>query len=220
VDDRKLPRIDLIAVDASLRGLQRYFSSAAGEAGARDQMDDRVVDNMLAGYAFVDALVGEGVDVFAMGHHKHLLEMNTVVLCGTDPARRAAYAGHVEATEQRFYEEREGGIQDLAEWYQAHERESTWERAAGTYVRMLSRPQLFIEGNHRTGALLMSYILVRDRQPPFVLSMDSAADYFDPSTVVKDVDKNSPAMLFRLSRVKEQVAKLLRGHSDSRLLVV
>jgi PBP superfamily domain len=95
-----------------------------------------------------------------------------------------------------------------------------WDRAAGAYVRMLSRPQLFIEGNHRTGALLMSYILVRDGLPPFVLSTDSAAAYFDPSTVVKDVDKNSPAMLFRLSRVTEQLAGLLRERCDSRHLIV
>jgi len=220
VDDRKLPRLDLIAVDASLRQLQLHFGAAVGDAvTARDPMDDRVVDNMRAGYAFVDTLVAEGVDVLAMGHHKQLLEMNSIVLCGTDPARRAVYAGHVEATEERFYEEREGGIQDLVEWYQAHQGDSTWERAAGAYVRMLSRPQLFIEGNHRTGALLMSYILVRDGLPPFVLSTGSAAAYFDPSTTVKDVDKNSPAMVFRLSRVTEQLAGLLRERCDSRHLI-
>jgi len=213
--------VDLTAVDASLHDLQRAFGSELAEvAAARDPMDDRVIDNMVAGYAFVDTLVGLGVDVLAMGHHKDLLELNTIVLCGTSPARREQYAGHVEATEQRFYEEREGGIQDLAEWYKVHERESTWDRAAGAYVRMLSKPQLFIEGNHRTGALLMSYILVRDGQPPFVLSTESAADYFDPSTVVKDVDKNSPATVFRLSRVTERLARLLRERSDARHLIV
>jgi Fic family protein len=79
---------------------------------------------------------------------------------------------------------------------------------------MLSKPQLFIEGNHRTGALLMSYILVRDGLPPFVLSAESAAAYFDPSTAIRDVDKNSPAMIFRLSRVRERLATLLRERSD------
>ena len=213
--------MNLPAVDASLRDLQRAFGSELADvAAARDPMDDRVVDNMVAGYAFVDALVAEGVDVLAMGHHKDLLELNTIVLCGTDPARRTQYAGHVEATEQRFYEEREGGIQDLAEWYRTHQGDSTWARAAGAYVRMLSKPQLFIEGNHRTGALLMSYILVRDGRPPFVLSTDSAADYFDPSTAVKDVDKNSPATVFRLSRVTERLARLLRERSDARHLLV
>jgi hypothetical protein len=198
---------------------QHYADDLVDLAAARDPLDDRVIDNMLAGYTLVDALVGEGIDVFAMGQHRHLLEMNTIVLCGTSPARRALYAGHIEATERRFYEEREGGIQDLAECCQIHRDENTWDRAAGTYVRMLSKPQLFIEGNHRTGALLMSYILLRDGRPPFVLSPESAAAYFDPSTAIRDVDKNSPATIFRLSRVREQLATLLRERSDPQYLL-
>jgi Fic family protein len=84
---------------------------------------------------------------------------------------------------------------------------------------MLSKPQLFIEGNHRTGALLMSHILQRDGLPPFVLSADSAADYFDPSTAIRDVDKNSPATIFRLSRARDRLAKLLQERSDPRYLL-
>jgi hypothetical protein len=218
--DRWVPRVNLAAVDASLRSLrQHYAGDLAHLAATRDPMDDRVIDNMVAGYGFVGALVAEGIDVLAMGHHRHLLEMNTIVLCGPSPARRALYAGHIEATERRFYEERAGGIRDLVEWYQIHKGESAWDRAAGAYVRMLSKPQLFIEGNHRTGALLVSYILLRDGLPPFVLSADSVAAYFDPSTAIKDVDKNSPATIFRLSRVKDRLATLLRERSDSHHLV-
>jgi prophage maintenance system killer protein len=212
-------RVHLAAVEASLRGLQRDFERVVGDpATGRDPMDDHVVDNMLAGYAFVDALVADGVDVFAMGNLKHVLEMNARVLCGTSPARRALYERHLQATERRFYEEREGGIQDLVEWYRSHEDDAAWDRAAGAYVRMLSKPQLFIEGNHRTGALMMSYVLMRDGQSPFVLSVDNAAVYFDPSAAVRDVDKNSPAMFLRLSGIRHRLAKLLVEHSDPRYL--
>jgi len=207
--------MNLASVDTSLRRLQQHYAGDLVDlAAGRDPLDDRVIDNMMAGYTFVDTLVGEGIDVFAMGQHRHLLEMNTIVLCGTSPARRALYGGHIEATERRFYDEREGGIQDLAEWSQIHRDENTWDRSAGAYVRMLSKPQLFIEGNHRTGALLMSYILLRDGLPPFVLSAESAVAYFDPSTAIRDVDKNSPAMIFRLSRVRDRLATLLRERSD------
>jgi len=178
-----------------------------------------VVANMVAGYAFVDALVADSVDVFAMGNLKHVLEMNALVLCGTSLARRAAYERHLQATERRFYEEREGGIQDLVEWYRSHEDDAAWDRAAGAYVRMLSKPQLFIEGNHRTGALLMSYVLVREGRPPFVLSVDNAAACFDPSAAIRDVDKNSPGMFLRLSGIRHRLAKLLAEHSDPRLLL-
>ena len=106
---------------------------------------------MLAGYAMVDALVGDGVDVFAMGSLKHLLELNTLVLCGTSTVRRAAFRRHIEATARRFYDERGAGIRDLVEWCSSLAGKPVWERAAGTYARLLGKPQLFIEGNHRTG---------------------------------------------------------------------
>jgi hypothetical protein len=94
--------------------------------------------------------VAAAVDVFAMGQLRNLLELNALVLCGTHPARRDAYARHFEATERRFYEERADGIQDLVEQCAGSRSGSPWERAAALYARMPSQPQLFIEGNHRT----------------------------------------------------------------------
>jgi hypothetical protein len=65
----------------------------------------------------------------------------------------------------------------------------------------------------------MSYILLRDGRPPYVLSPESVAAYFDPSTAIRDVDKNSPATIFRLARVREQLATLLRERSDPQYLL-
>jgi hypothetical protein len=179
-----------------------------------------VLENMLAGYALVDDLLVAAVDVFAMGNLKHLLELNTTVLCGTDGAQREQYARHIEATERRFYDERGGGIQDLVEWWARtrHRPRAAWHRAAGAYVRVLSKPQLFIEGNHRTGALLMSYILMRAGHPPFVLSPHNAAAYFAPSTVIRDTRKRSAAMLLRAPAVTRRLARLLEESSDTRYL--
>jgi hypothetical protein len=81
----------------------------------------------------------------------------------------------------------------VLEWHARHEGESAWSRAAGAYVRTLSKPQLFIEGNHRAGALMMSYILVREGRPPFVLSVENAGAYFDPSAVIRNTGVGSPA---------------------------
>jgi hypothetical protein len=90
------------------------------------------------------------------------------------PARHAAYARHIAATEHRCYDERHGGVRTLVEWQTQHKDESAWIRAAGAHVLILSKPQLFIEGNHRSGALVMSYLLVREDKPPFVLTMENA----------------------------------------------
>jgi hypothetical protein len=174
---------------------------------------------MVAGYALVDALVADRVDLFAMGNLKHWLELNTTVLCGTDPVERAEYARHRQTTEQRFYEERDGGIRDLVEWYQGRDGEPVWMRAAGLYVRVLSRPQLFVEGNHRTGALAISYILLGGDEPPFVLTPDNAATYFEPSTVIKNIDKQGLAMRFRSPGLTRQLASFLAEHADRKYLL-
>jgi hypothetical protein len=180
----------------------------------RDPLADDVVHNMVAGYELVDHLAANEIDPFVMGHLKYLLELNTTVLCGTDPVRREEYARHRQTTEDRFYEEQHGGIQDLVEWYESRRGDSPWMLAAGVYVRLLSRPQLFVEGNHRTGALAMSYILVRDNEPPFVLTTENAATYFDPSTVIQDTEKQSVAMLFRSPGLIRRLASFLQEHSD------
>ena len=201
--------------------MQRHFEVINAQLGARrEPMSDRVVENMVAGYAFVDGLLAARVDVFAMGSHKSLLELNAIVLCGTDPARRDQYARHIEATERRFYDQRAGGIRDMVEWYAGHHAESAWYRAAGTYVRMLSTPQLFVEGNHRTGALLMSYILMGSGCPPFVLSAKNAAAYFDPSSLIRTTDRQSAAMLLRGPGLARRLARLLLDHADRRYLLV
>ena len=138
-----------------------------------------------------------------------LLEINATVLCGDDARRRAEYAQHLAASESRFYGDGEGSAKQLLDWYAAHRDESTWKRAAGVYVRILSEPQLFIEGNHRSGSLIVSYLQLRDGFPPFVLSLDNAEAYFNPSTVIRRQPKSGVAALFKLPRIKKRYARFL-----------
>jgi len=172
---------------------------------------------MLAGYAQVDALVAQDVDLFAMGSHKHLLELNHVVLCGETAATDPEFARHRLTTEERFYEEL--GIGDLVEWYARHAHDSPWLRAAGLYVRILSAPQLFIEGNHRTGALAMSYLLLRAGLPPFVLTPGIATAYFDPSTAIRNTHKDGITAFLRQPGMTRRFARFLAAHADPSYLL-
>ncbi len=185
----------------------------------RDAIDDRLVTNMIAGYELVDTLIAQQLDLFAMGNLKLFLEMNAAVLCGSGQRERAQAAPHLAATEQRFYEQEGGGIRDVVEWYTLHRKESPWKRAAGVYVRMLSEPELFIEGNHRTGALVMSYILAREGRPPFVLTAASAKAYLDPSTLITETRKHSLVAVFRLPKIKRYFAKFLKENADRKYLI-
>jgi hypothetical protein len=87
------------------------------------------------------------------------------------------------------------------------------------YILMLSEPKLFIEGNHRTGALVMSYILARERCPPFVLTTENARAYLDPSTLVTETRKRSLVALFRLPKITRYFAQFLKEQADQKYLI-
>jgi prophage maintenance system killer protein len=210
-------RLDLQAIEQSLRDVQREFPKINELLQSRrDSMTDAVRENMLAGYSFVDRAVADGVNLFTLRHATALLEINHIVLCGLDEQVRQEYQAHIEATTQRFYEQEECNIDDILRWYYKHEQESAWKRAAGIYVRILSQPQLYIEGNHRTGALIMSYILMREGKAPFVLTVDNAKAYFDPSTLVKETKKTAATLLMKLPRMKKLFADFLRHQTHEK----
>ena len=212
-------RLDLAAIEVALRDVQRDFEKINAILRThRDRMDDAVVENMMSGYAYVDDAVAQGIDFFAMGNFKHLLELNARVLCGTDARERADNATHLRLTQEHFYDDQRGGVRDIVEWHRLHRDESVWKRAAGVYIRVLSEPQLFIEGNHRTGALIMSYILASEYRPPFVLTVDNARGYFDPSTLITKTKKSSFAMIYRMPGIKKNFAAFLKEQASDAFL--
>jgi len=213
-------RLDLARIECSLEAVQRDFAAINRTLDAqRDPITDEVRENMMAGYCRVDAFLEEGVDLFELGNSGHLLELNTLVLCGTDVAKRKLYAQHISATEKRFYEKPGGGIGPLMEWLQKHRGDDVWHRAAGVYTQIISRPELYIEGNHRTGVLIASYLLAREGQPPFVLSGTNAKAYFAPSSLVKATRRDGIGMLVRLPRLRRRLAQLLKDTADAAYLI-
>jgi hypothetical protein len=212
-------RLDLKTIEQSLREVQREFPKINEILQSRrDSMTDAVLENMLSGYIFVDQAVADGADLFTLRHATALLELNHIVLCGLNEQVRQEYQTHIEITTQRFYEQEEFNIDDILRWYYKHEKESAWRRAAGVYVRILSQPQLYIEGNHRTGALIMSYLLVREGKAPFVLTVDNAKAYFDPSTLIKETKKPATTVLTKLPRMKKLFADFLRKQVQEKYL--
>jgi hypothetical protein len=212
-------RLDLDAIEAALAEVRRAFPAInARLAMKREAMSERVVANMMAGYAFVDQLLAERVDACEMGRLSVLLELNHLVLCGDDADERGAAHHHIEATEQVFYDDERGGIRDVREWYERNRQSSVWRRAAGVYVRILTEPQLFIEGNHRAGALIMSYLLAREGAPPFVLTVDNAEAYFRPSTLIRRTRKSAPTSLWRIPHLVGTFADYLRTTARPELL--
>ncbi len=210
------PRFNLQGIEQSLRGVQEQLPVLNREMKhPRERMDDEVVENLVSGYALVNQLLEARIELFAFGGSAYLLELNNRVLCGRSEQRRCEYKKHIEATNRFFYERTDAGIHDLAEWYALHRYGSVWHRAANIYIRILSEPQLFIEGNDRTGSLVMSYILAKEGQPPFVLTAANAKSYFEFSEQVKRLPRNNLANLFRLPRLKAKIACFLKDQAKT-----
>lgn len=209
-------RLDLAAIEGSLRAVQRDFERINATLDTpRDPLSDQVITNLMTGYAYLDTLLAQNHDPLTLGNSKDLLQLNHLVLCGTDPSIILAYAKHMQETDRRFYDvSSPGGVGELMNTLAAHRDEPVWRRAARAYIHVMSRPQLFIEGNHRTGALIMSALLTWAGKPPFVLTVKNAKAYFDPSTLAKDSRKRSMRLFLRQPKLSKRLAALLKDDAD------
>jgi hypothetical protein len=213
-------RLNIVAIEASLVSVQREFPRInASLTARRDPLTDEVVANMLAGYRRVDDCLENGIDLFKVGKSKHLLELNRVVLCGDDSRQDDSSQRQLEITAQHFYAAEGGGVGGLMDWLELHRKDAVWKRAAGVFTRVLSQPQLYLEGNHRTGALLASYLLAREGRPPFVLTVDNARHFFEPATLIKKSRKHGLDKLVKLPKMTKRFARLLEDQADNGYLL-
>lgn len=211
--------LNLGAIEASLRDVGRQFANINPFLdSARDRLDSHAVDHLMSGYAFVDELLASRINLFAYGNLRLFLELNARVLCGQDQAVRSEAARHLAATDKHFYDNADGGIRDVIEWHALHAKDPPFVRAAGVYIRILSEPELFIEGNHRTGALVMSYILVGAGYPPVVMTVANAKGFLDWSGYLTTKRKMSVLLRCQMPWLKRRFAAFLQEHADPRFL--
>jgi hypothetical protein len=214
-------RLNLSAIEASLREVQSRFDEInASLATPRDPMSDQVVDNLLAGYAYLNELLAQDIDLLARGNSRRLLQLNCLVLWGSCDPKAVGCAGEFRQTEEHFYDDGSpGGMRSLFNYASEHKGNGVWKRAAGVYIRILSEPQLFVEGNHRTGALLMGHMLTREGKPPFVLTASNAKAYFDPSSLVKACRKRTLRALLEVPKLRKRLAKFVENEANPAFLL-
>lgn len=213
--------LDLSAIADALHTLQsRLPQINTLLSSERQPLVNEVVDNMVAGYALVDRLVGSDTDLTALGNSQSILELNLTVLYGPADERNSPEAGAaILASERYFYEKSGNGIGDVMDFLAETHFADVWHKAAGLYIRMMATPQLFIEGNHRTGTLLMSYLLMRHGKPPFVVNSHNAVSYFELSAPLKSLKRRSLRMRLRRHRLQRVLVDLLHREADKHFLV-
>ncbi len=171
----------------------------------RDKFDSYIARNMLHAYHHLNrhfAANPGGV----MLSWKELLELNMLVHLGADADRRHDYYGFVRQTEERF-EER---FPNVMKWFDRHEHkdEDPYKIAAGLYVRILSQPQLFIEGNHRTGSLVANYYLMLKGQNPFVMTVDNAVEFLNLASDVKFTSEDIGSKFKRAIGWRDELSRM------------
>jgi hypothetical protein len=203
-------RLHLGHIDDELRDLQREFPAINAVLNSRrDEFTDTVRENMLAAYEFLDAVVNDSLDLFSDEGMEALLQLNHLVLLGKgyDPRE---FGRHITVTRRQFFDNFRLYVKPIRRWYRKHETDSPYKVAAQVYVGVLSQPQLFQEGNHRTGSLIASGILLQNDRPPFVLTRKNAVAYFNPSSEIKFTDKRSIRGKLRLPKYQHEFGDFLR----------
>ena len=85
-----------------------------------------------------------------------MLALNERMHYGEDSTLRQEFAAAIDSNIDKFNVQ----MEPIAEWYARHagHGEHPCKLAAETYVSIVGQPQLFIEGNNRTGSLIASWI--------------------------------------------------------------
>ncbi len=221
MSQNKILRFNLSAVEESLLGVERNWQKiddrlASEKIGRRDTPFDSVIRmRMMSAYSRLDELLRLGTDPFSLESIPEMLELNNLVHYGNDWDLRLQYHKPILATSDKFYSQ----IGPIAKWYKKHMKGEPrpLKVAAEIYVAILGTPQLFIEGNHRTGSLIASWISMYYGRPPFVLSLDNAIAYFKPSAEIKKfANKSTWRGRSRLPKYRRSFKEFWETHIDFR----
>jgi hypothetical protein len=211
-------RFNLDRIAASLRAFQADFDSVNARLSLhREPFTDDLLANLLTAYEFLNRALVRGFHIMTPAGQHTLLEMNHLVLCGADPRTRFEYHNHVLETRARF-QKRIGTMRD---WFRKRQhKDDAFTLASVLYSRAVSQPQLFLEGNHRTGNLLVNFVLVSAGKPPFVVRSENAIEYFELSGAMKlsGGEGKLRAKRGQVSRWRRQFADLLRSEVDTAYL--
>lgn len=216
----RILKFDLRNVQKSLLEVERNWKKIDDKLdleklGRRDTFDSVIRGRMMDAYNHLDALLRKGVEPFSVDGISEILELNNVVLYGSNLTLRLEYNQAIQANSDKFMEY----IGPIEKWYRSHMKGEPHplKVAAEVYVAVLGFPQLFIEGNHRTGNLISNWISMYYGHPPFVLSVETAVAYFKPSKEIKRfADKSTWRGRARLPKYRDSFKKFWEENIDDK----
>ena len=167
-------RLNLVAVEQSLTPVEKNWKKIDDELdlrkiGRKDTpFNADVKAKMMSAYGLLDDLLGKEVEPFSIESLEDMCELNNLVHYGLDFRLRQQYVQAIRANEEKYYR----NIEPIINYYENHMKKEPHplKVASEVYVAILGHPQLFIEGNHRAGSLISSWINMYYEYPPLGLS--------------------------------------------------
>jgi len=217
-------RLHLENIASSLKMVEIHWTEIDNELdrrriGRKDTPFNAIVKKrMISAYSYLDDLLQVHIPPFSPESIEPMLLLNQRVHYGTNRQLLSEYARAREATAKKFYHY----IGPLQQWYEKHRKRGMHPLKLATeiYVSILGYPQLYIEGNHRTGSLIANWISVYYGFPPFVLSADNALAYFAPSTAIKcSTNKATLRGQARLPKLRKSFLNFWQNHIDHQYLL-
>lgn len=187
--EKSYPLFNIDKIRKTLTDVCRRFDSINEQLETgREKMTMLMVEQMLEAYGYLNGLLEKKMDLFSPAGMYSMLELNHIVLCGTDVKKRFEYHRHILETRNRFQE----CAREIRSWYKKKGRDlDTYSKVTEFYAIALSQPQMFVEGNHRTENIIINYLLITEGKPPFVLDPQNAVKYLNLSARIKFSDRRN-----------------------------
>ncbi len=217
--ERKILRLNLTAVESSLAGVERDWKRIEEELskksiGKKDTpFSPQLKDRMMVAYERLDLLLKDAVRPLSKESIEQMLRLNEYVHYGDDKELRREHRQAIAANEEKYYR----NIAPIIKWHDSHMKREPHplKVASEVYVAILGYPQLFVEGNHRTGSMISSWINMYYGHAPFVLSSKNAVSYFEPSAEIKFLaDKSTWRGKARLPKYNSIFKEFWESHID------
>ena len=217
--EKEILRLNLEKVEQSLTSVEKNWEKIDAELDSRKigrkdtPFNADIKAKMMSAYGFLDVLLSEGIEPFSKDSLDDLCELNNLVHYGLDTRLRQEYKKPIEANAKKYYR----NIDPIISWYENHMKREPHplKVASEVYVAILGYPQLFIEGNHRTGSVISSWINMYYGYPPFILNVKNAIPYFGPSADIKKfADKSTWRGRSRLPKYRKSFKEFWEKYID------
>ena len=185
------------------------------KVGRRDQPFDKpLMENMLLAWDFIDYCIKKNdYGLLSIRGGPDMLEVNHRVHYGVNDSLRYEFRKAIDATTEKFSRQ----VVPIRSYYKRKMKHgaSTYHIAAEIFIAIVGMPQLYIEGNHRSGSIIASWVNLVNEKPPFVLTVENALAFFEPAQKIKNFDKKSLwRSMTRLPKYKQDFKTFWRNHCD------